>query len=101
MTFTGEPVSASSDPAWAANASGISKPDGGCRNRTAVTTTTGTSAATAPLTEINAVSNAHRSIVRISSRRPLDPARATSCWPAHAVTPVASRASLTMNSEAI
>ena len=87
------------DPAWAANASGIINCDDGVRNLTAVTTTTGTSAATAPLTLMNAVSTAHISIISTSRRRLLSPARATSCCPAHAVTPVASRASLTTNSD--
>ncbi len=59
MMFTGEPVSASIEPAWAAKASGISSRDAGCRVRTAVTTTTGKSAATAPFTLISAVSTAH------------------------------------------
>ena len=49
-TFTGVLVSASSEPACAPKASGSSSCDGGRPSRTAITTTTGTSAATAPLT---------------------------------------------------
>ena len=37
----------------------------------------------------------------MTSRMSLDPAAATSRCPAHVVTPVASSASLTMNSEAM
>ena len=69
--------------------------------RTAITTTTGTSAATAPLTLISAVSSATSAIVRTISRDRLSPADAISLCPAHAVTPVASSASLTTNSEAM
>ena len=52
------PVSASSEPAWAEKTSGISSCDGARFSRTAITTTTGSSAATAPLTLISAVSRA-------------------------------------------
>jgi hypothetical protein len=41
-----------------------------------------------------------RQITTSSGVRPV-PARPTTCWPAHAVTPVASRASLTTNSVAM
>ena len=68
-------VSASSDPAWAANTSGMSSCDGGRPRRTAMTTTTGSSAATAPLTLISAVSRATSSIVSTSRRVRLCPAR--------------------------
>ena len=101
ITFTGVPVSASSEPACAPNASGSSNCDGDRLTRTAITTTTGTSAATAPLTLISAVSSATSAIVRTISRDRLSPADAISFWPAHAVTPVASSASLTTNSEAM
>ena len=100
-TLTGLPVSASSAPAWAPNASGISSCEDGRRTRMAITTTTGTRAATAPLTLMRAVTSAHTTITRPTTRdRPL-PARSTSCCPTHAVTPVASRASLTTNSAAM
>ena len=46
-TFTGVPVRASIDPAWAPKASGISSCDVGWRRRTAITTTIGSNAATA------------------------------------------------------
>ena len=46
-----------------------------------MTTTTGSSAATAPLTLIRAVSPATSSIIRTSSRVRLSPTRAMSCWP--------------------
>ncbi len=57
ITLTGDPVSASSEPAWAPKASGIRSCDGDMRSRTAITATTGSSAATAPLTLISAVSS--------------------------------------------
>ena len=69
MMFTGDPVSANIEPACAAKASGISSREAGCRVRTAVTTTTGRSAATAPFTLINAVRAAHANIISTSSRR--------------------------------
>jgi hypothetical protein len=53
--FTGVPVRVSSEPALAANASGISSFDGAIPARTATTTTTGSKAATAPLMEMKAV----------------------------------------------
>ena len=72
------------------------------RCRTAMTTTTGSSAATAPLTLMSAVSPATSSIVRARARRVrLAPAQAMSRWPAQAVTPVASRPSLTTNRRAM
>ena len=95
------PVSASSEPAWAPNASGSSSCDGDRLTRTAITTTTGTSAATDPLTLISAVSSATSAMVRTISRVRLSPADAISRRPAHAVTPVASSASLTTNSDAM
>ena len=101
ITFTGVPVSASSDPACAPKATGINSCDGDRPRRTAVTTATGTSAATAPLTLISIVRAATSSIVRTTSRVRLSPARAMSCCPAHAVTPDASSPSLTTNSDAM
>src|SRR5262249_6826821 len=70
-------------------------------NRIATTTTTGKSAATAPLGLISAVSNAEISIVNTSKRKRLEPARATSLCPTHVVTPVASSPSLTTNNDAM
>ena len=55
-TFTGVPVRASIEPAWAAKASGISSWLVGRRWRRASTTTIGSRAATAPLTLMIAVS---------------------------------------------
>ena len=60
MMFTGVPVRASSEPAWAENANGMSIWDGGAPTRVATTTTTRMSAATAPLTLISAVRSATR-----------------------------------------
>ena len=87
-TLTGVPVRASSDPAWAAKATGSSSCDGVRPRRTAITTTTGTRAATEPLGLIRAVSRATTTMVRTSSRVRLAPARAISCCPTQAVTPV-------------
>ena len=95
------PVSASIDPAWAANTSGMSSCDVGRPTRIAVTTTTGRRAATDPLTLISAVSSATISMMRRSSRARLAPAPATRICPAHAVTPEASRPALTTNSDAM
>ena len=89
-TFTGVPVRASIEPAWAANASGISSCDAGIASRTAMTTITGSRAATAPLTLMSAVTAAQSSIMSTTIRGRLVPALAFSCWPAQAVTPVAS-----------
>ncbi len=58
--LTGVPVRASSEPAWAANASGISRLDGERDSRTATTTAIGSSAATAPLTVMTAARTATR-----------------------------------------
>jgi hypothetical protein len=66
-----------------------------------MTTIPGTSAATAPLTLSSAVSSATSAIIRTTSRVRLSPADAMSLWPAHVVTPVASSASLTTNSDAM
>ena len=97
MTFTGVPVRASIDPAWAPNTSGISSCDGERPSRTAMTTMTGSSAATAPFTLIRAVSPATSSIIRTMSRVRLSPTWAMRICPAQVVTPVASRPSLTTN----
>ena len=40
-------------------------------------------------------------MISVVNERGLVPARVTSCWPAHAVTPVASRPSLTTKSAAM
>ena len=66
-----------------------------------MTTTTGSSAATAPLMLMSAPRHATSSIVKISNRARLVPAFAIRSWPAHAVTPVASSPSLTTNSDAM
>ena len=100
-TLTGVPVSASSEPACAANTSGMSSCEGERPTRIAITMTTGRSAATAPLRLINAVSSATTVNVRTSSRTRLCPARAIRSCPAHAVTPVASRPALTTNNDAM
>ena len=88
----------SSEPAWAAKASGISSCEGERPSRTAITTTTGTSAATAPLTLISAVSRRRAASSARSAASGSRPTRSISSCPAHAVTPVASSASLTTNS---
>ncbi len=71
--------------------------DGDEPMRVAMTTTTGTSAATEPFGVMKAVSTATSSIVSTSSRRALPPPRTTSSRPSQAVTPPAFRASLTTN----
>ena len=101
MMFTGVPVSASIEPAWALNASGMSIWLGAIRARTATTTTTGISAATAPFTLISAVSTATSNPTTTSSVVRFVPPRLITCWPAHAVTPVASSDSLTMKRAAM
>ena len=71
------------------------------RRRTASTTTIGSSAATAPLTLINAVRPAHSSIITTIKRPRSPPTRLIIRSPAHVVTPVASRPSLITNSVAM
>jgi hypothetical protein len=66
-TLTGVPVSVSIDPAWAAKTSGIRRREGNWPVRTAVTITTGSSAATAPFTLIKAVSRATMPMIMSSS----------------------------------
>ena len=101
-TFTGVPVSASIEPACAAKTSGIRSCEEFRLSRTAMTTTTGSKAATAPLTLISAVSSATRLIVRTRSRvRLSSPAPRMRSWPAQAVTPVISSPELTTKSEAM
>ena len=78
MMFTGVPVSASIDPACAENASGISICDGDRAARVATTTTTGMSAATAPLTLISAVSPATEQADHGEQPPPVGAARARS-----------------------
>ena len=97
MMFTGVPVRASIEPAWAENASGISIWLGASPTRIATTTTTGTSAATAPFTLIRAVRAATSRQTTTSSGVRFSPPRLITCWPAHAVTPVESSDSETMN----
>ena len=101
ITLTGVPVSTSSEPACAAKATGSRSCDGERPSRSANNTVTGRSAATAPLTLISAVNPATSSMVRTTSRVRLSPTASISRWPAQAVTPVASSASLTTNSEAM
>ena len=101
IAFTGEPVSASRDPALAANASGMSSCDGGWPSRTASTTTTGRRAGTDALMLMAAARTATSTMTRASSRVGLRPARAIRNCPTLAVTPVASRAALTTNSDAM
>ena len=101
-TLTGVPVRASIEPACAEKTSGISSCEGARFNRTAITTTTGSNAATAPLTLISAVSRATSSMVSVRSRARLSsPALAMRSLPAQAVTPVCSRPALTMNRAAM
>ena len=101
MMFTGVPVRASIDPACAEKASGMSSCDGGRPARAATTTTTGISAATAPLTLMSAVTHSDEQADDGEQRRPLVPSRAISCCPAQAVTPVESSASPTTKSVAM
>ena len=79
--LTGEPVSTSSDPAWAPNASGISSFDGGRPSRVAITTIIGTRAATAPLGVMTADSTAHRISTNATRRVGSERAARTSRWP--------------------
>lgn len=82
MMFTGVPVSASIDPPWAAKASGMSSWLGASPARTATTTTTGISAATAPLMLISAESTAtSRLITTISGARLRSPGRRPAARP--------------------
>ncbi len=99
--FTGVPVSSSIDPACAAKASGMSSCDVGMPAREATTTTSGSRAATAPLTLMSAVTPATSSEITTSRVVRRVPARAMTFCPAHAVTPVASRDSLTTNRAAM
>ena len=101
-TFTGVPVRASMEPACAAKTSGMRSCEEFRFSLTAITTTTGSSAATAPLTLISAVSSATRLIVRTRRRARLSsPAPRIRSCPAQAVTPVTSSPELTMNREAM
>ena len=101
MTFTGLPVSSSSEPALPANASGMRSLDGAMPRCTAITTSIGSSAATDPLRLIRAVSTATSSITSSRSLRVLPPARPASLRPIQVVTPVASSPSLTTNRAAM
>ena len=75
-TLTGVPVSASIEPECAPKTSGIRSCDGGRFSRTASTTTTGNSAATAPLTLISAERTPTNSIISTISRHRLSPGAA-------------------------
>jgi hypothetical protein len=101
MTLTGLPVSMSSEPACAANASGSRSCEGGRVVRSATTTTIGSNAATAPFGVISAVSTAPISITTTSSRARPPPARPVRACPTQVVTPDASMPSLTTNSDAM
>ena len=101
MAFTGDPVSASSDPALPANASGMSSCDGGWPRRTDRTTTTGRRAGTEALRLMVAARTATSTMRRTRSCARPPPARAINNWPTLAVTPVASRAALTTNRDAM
>ena len=80
------------EPACDEKTKGIRSWEGGRPSRTAITTTTGRSAATAPLGVMTAVRSADQQPISTSSRARLSPALAPSAsWPAHAVTPVVSR----------
>ncbi len=93
------PVIASIEPACAPKTSGIRSCDGGRFSRTASTTTTGRSAATAPLTLISAESTPQNSIISTISRKRLCPEPRASTCPVQAVSPVFSSAPLTTKSE--
>jgi hypothetical protein len=69
--------------------------------RSASRTTTGTSAATAPLWLISGLSRAAISSVNRESFNGLDPTARDSHWPTHAVTPAASRPAATTNRPAM
>ena len=99
--LTGDPVSTRSDPACAAKASGMSSLEVGRPIRAAITTIIGSSAAIAPFGVITADSAAHRTSTKTTSRVGCPRAARTSRWPAHVVTPLASSASLTTNSDAM
>ena len=70
----------------------MSSCEGGRFSRTASTTTTGSSAATAPLTLISAESTPQKSIISTMSRKRLAPAPRASTCPVQAVSPVFSSA---------
>ena len=79
MTLTVLPLSTSSAPALAANASGMSICDVDCFDRRDASTTTGSSAAAAPLGVTSAAMTADRPMSAISSRLRAVPARVISC----------------------
>ena len=93
------PVSASIEPACAPKTSGMRSCDGGRFSRTASTTTTGSSAATAPLTLMIAESTPPKSIISTISRKRLAPEPRASTCPVQAVRPVFSSAPETTKSE--
>jgi hypothetical protein len=100
-TFTGDPVRARIEPACAAKTIGIKSCEGERLSCTAITTTTGSSAATEPFRLMSAVSDEHSSMMSMIWRTRLSPAFSISSCPAQAVTPVTSSPALTTNSEAM
>src|SRR6478735_5924224 len=101
MTLTGLLASMNSPLPLPAKARGMSICDGGCPIRMASTTTSGSSAATDPLSVISAVRTAHSRPTASTSRARLSPALATMSWPSQVVTPVESMPSLTTKSVAM
>jgi len=99
--LTGEPVSARSEPACAPKATGSSSADGGRSSRIAIRTAADSRAATAPFGVMTAVPPATTSMRTAVSRAGRAPAPASIHRPSHAVTPVASSASPTTNSDAM
>jgi hypothetical protein len=86
-TCTGVPASNSIEPQCAPKTSGISNRPGDRPRRTARTTTTGRSAATAPFTLMSALSTATASVIKTMSRVRLSPDLSIRAWPTQAVTP--------------
>ena len=80
ITFTGLLISISSPPALPANATGMSSCDGGVPIRWPSSTTSGSSAATAPLRVISDVSNADNRQIATSApaSAPCPPGRSAS-----------------------
>ena len=99
-TLTGVPVSASIEPACAPKTSGISSCEGGRLSRTARTTTTGSSAATAPLTLISAESTPQKQHHQHDQPRAAVAPAARQHLPGPGGEPVFSSAALTTKSEA-
>ncbi|BCI86196.1 hypothetical protein NIIDMKKI_14020 [Mycobacterium kansasii] len=97
----GEPTRISSGPTFAAKASGISIRDGVIPMRWQTLTALGTNAAVAPVAVMTVPINAATVIVRTNARLLLLPALESMIPDTHAVTPVASSASATINNEAM